>query len=98
MNQVRNFEAVHFDCDWLGWEVPGLHMLMKSRGNHLVGVCLNGSHSAEIKSVKISSGGSGGILAKFAPAKISRYTVLSSEATLAVYGSMFLQYSFMQVK
>ena len=40
-------------------------MLMKSRGNDLVGVCLNGSHSAEIKSVKISSGGSGGILAKF---------------------------------
>ena len=35
------------------------------RGNHLVGVCLNSSHSAKIKSMKISSGVSVGNLAKF---------------------------------
>ena len=38
---------------------------VKRRGNHLVRVRLNGLHSAKIKSMKISSGGSGGILVKF---------------------------------
>ena len=52
---------------WLGltWEVPGLHVLRKRRGNHLVGVWLEWLAFREIKTMKISPGESGGISVKF---------------------------------
>ena len=57
---------------WLTWEVPGLHVLRKRHGNHLVGVWLD--HKQLMFRENLD--GLEAFPWNFAPAKISCYTVL----------------------
>ena len=69
--------------------MPGLHMLWKRCGNHLVGVWLERLTFHKNKNhKKFFPGGSGGISMKFCTREISRYTVYGTTAPVCVAMAM----------